>query len=311
MTGSAEVGEIITATTYCRPITAESELRSLQYQLHSRTASSSASGALCRIGVVTALDRYLSATQGGRPPHEEETGRRLFFLQVLAGRYNQVHDGTPLIITTLHPDLAFNLSEVEEAYGFASETLLREYFGDSLVDHLVVFEESLYLDTVATCILLLHEDPVLLLSLVHSIIIKDQELSLKIREVLRGAAEALRGIEIEDNASLIQTLRTSVVFDCQSAVSQLLTTSEDHTQWYVLHLINQAYEFILTETLAAFEKQYNRLLEFSTRSEEDMEVDGDLPQVDDSTENIERLYRSIRNASRRLNRLSHVIPMPW
>ncbi len=317
---SSIVERCLTPTKYCWPITGVTELQEASRNLRSRVNTEHAEIEPECAGIQSTVDQQLAITefhQYAALTPVDETGRSVLFLHVLAplarersrslALLDDAANGKPLLITVLLPDLGFNLSEVEAAYGFSIYEELEANFGAEAPELMILYDRNLYINSSALFHILCQQHPALLMSLAYSLKFRHEQ-SIKVREILRGLdEELLRTMEI-NSEEIMHRRRVEVLINTERVIGDIICEEEQDDTWYVRLRLYEALGSLITDETAALERQYLRVT--ASYDIGDVTPPMDLMEVcgAEDTAGLQRLTQGTKRVRHRLFMIRQTIP---
>ncbi len=313
-----------TPTPYCWPITDLDSLQAAAVNLRSRVIDRITDPEIRGISVSHAVDETLRGID--HSADDDGTGRRVLFINLLSPlsrretRHTDINN-TPLLISVLLPDLAFNISEVESAYDFSIQNVLEQQFSGGYIEQCIVHKNSLYITTFATFHILSLHHPALLISLSYGSGIPNLH-SDKILEVFRQIREYLGSVHttLIDNC-FSETLSYEIIEEAYRACTTAISQSQEHVahlispeeevdtssggnEWHLRHLISEALCSLLTDERLTFDYLHERNAKYSEEADDEETPIGEEQSENPTLECLLRMRRLIVSVRNRLRRLS-------
>lgn len=329
----------IPITRYCWPVETLEELHRSFVSIRSRLQQVGADledGGSRTSQLADLIEAHLNTAMPGDSASRtkpNESGEYFLFLHVLTpiprdksrrrALLDDAANGIPLLIAVLMPHLGFQLSEVEVAYDFSVDTSIDDQFGEGAVGHVLVHDDVPFLDVSSTFSVLLDNHPALLIALAHGVVFERDLGSRLLRATLRTLTEVMHKV----SASLaspevltyltptdVKATVTSIFADATTQLGDILSpqtdippaTPREETRVYLAHVINEAFDTLLTEEMIIFDKIYEKTLTTQPLSSNAMEVDdeSDLPRF----AGVRLLRHAIQRSRRRMIALRRSIP---
>lgn len=301
-------GVLPPGTPFCWPIRSLDELRTASLIIRSRVDAAITDPELQGLSVAAAVDHHLNTAHpgdsGARTPCDEQ-GRFVLFLHLLtpiardrsrrlAALDNAAHK-KPLLVSILLPELAFNLSEIESAYDFDIQVSLEEQFGEAATGHILMHNGSAYIDTAATFSLLSRHHPALLISLAYGVVFPPSDQTRQVRGLLHQLSDSLETIEgaiaeqlftKELNVSPPHAQRAIIdlIAEAASSLSGIVAPMEgtDDLSWFPRHVIEQAFDSLLTDEKIVFDNLGKLLEDEMTAAERESANEDSTPPMSES-----------------------------
>jgi hypothetical protein len=300
---------LITATPYCWPIGSLDELRQASFKLRNRPEHDHEE---FQQSVAAAVDEHLNTTGpdgSGSITNYDETGHRILFVHLLTplaqerskrlAKLDDAAQGIPLLVTILLPELAFNISELEEAYGFMTYMELESQFGPNVDQHVRLHKGAFYVDVSGLITVLSQWHPALLVSLAFAVVFARDVQTIRTYEFLKSVNDALLRNELttlnDEYFEQVYQGFINVLIEAQEIIQSLLASEESCLPE---QLVSEAFNVLLIDEKQAFDHLHDKIIN-SPAVESEIEV---------SSSGVERLCRLSRRVRSRLSNLRKALP---
>lgn len=282
VTDPDEIRRLLMPTRFCHAITDVDSLHDASMYLSSRQEEFSDYST----GIAPLVKKILD-----NPSERNEEGRSLVFLQVespiVIDRYKCER---PALVAVLLPDMLFQLCEVEATYQFSINEILDL---DPCRDHFTTWKGCIFVDWIGTFMLLAQEHPSLLLALISSIILRNNDEGQRLREWLSGIAQSLRELVLI-TPEQVHSQCLEILGNARSVVAM----NEEHEE--LTRILYDALDTILADEMFACERLNEKLVSRYCAS-----IEGDGHEMLDECQTawLDRYSKHIRHVCRRLEAL--------